>query len=452
MKRYILAIVSLLILGIGISSEWDLLAGDTLLPDIAPAQAPQVQEAEPTGLVVSGFISAEEIIVSTEMAGQVRVLYAAEGDWVSAGQVLAELDTTLLDAQIQKAEIAVRGAETQLAAVKAGARPEEIRIAAAAVTLAQEGVASAEKTVAVAQANVASAEAILEAARAELARVRARPDPHELALAEAQLDMAQQRLPYLRAMRDSTGGSEQRGEVPRGSYEAAKAIVAQAELQAVIRQLQLQQLKTGPRPQEVQAAQAAVEAAQAGVDAARAQVTQAEQQLAAAQARLRKAQAQLALVKAGATEEEIAIAEAQVRKAQAVLEILELQRKRATVYAPRDGLVVERNVQVGERALPGSVLFRLADLSQVRLTVYVPESRLGQLYIGQPVAVSVDSFPDQTFPGTVIHIASQAEFTPRNIQEPEERVTQVFAVTIEVPNPNHALKPGMPADAAFLER
>jgi len=86
----------------------------------------------------------------------------------------------------------------------------------------------------------------------------------------------------------------------------------------------------------------------------------------------------------------------------------------------------------------------------VTLTIYVPEDRLGQVLIGQEVEVRVDSFPERQFIGTIVAIAHEAEFTPRNVQTQEERVNMVFAVDVSIPNPDHALKPGMPADAAII--
>ena len=83
------------------------------------------------------------------------------------------------------------------------------------------------------------------------------------------------------------------------------------------------------------------------------------------------------------------------------------------------------------------------------LTGYVPETELGRISIGQTVRVRVDSFPERVYEGTVLHIADRAEFTPRNVSTREERANLVFAVEIDLPNEEHALKPGMPADAAF---
>lgn len=451
MRRRLLVIVSILVLIASLISLWWL---QYPVPDSLEGILSQLRQiqAEPSGdLVASGFIQADMILISTEVSGHVQVLQVDVGDEVSADQVLAQLDTALLDAQIQRAKAELQSAEAKLAEVRAGARPEEVKIAEAAVAVAEEGVASAEKAVKLAQSNVAAAEATLQAAQAELARLRAGPDESEVELAEIQLEMAQQRLPTTWAVRDSIGGAEQRGEVPKGSHEAAKAAVAEAELQIRLAELELEELKAGPRLEDLQAGQAAVDAAQAGVDAARAQVVEAQDQLEAARSRLREAQAGLDLVKAGATSEQIAMAQAQVSGAQAALYILEVQRNKMTLRAPRAGIVLERPINVGEMVLAGSTLFRLADLDQVKLTVYVPGTDMGRVWMGQVVHVVVDSFPERVFLGHVVHISSRAEFTPKNIQTKERRVNQVFAVKIELSNPDHALKPGMPADATFVE-
>ena len=180
------------------------------------------------------------------------------------------------------------------------------------------------------------------------------------------------------------------------------------------------------------------------------QIDAAEAQYRAAEAAVGMAQAQLDGLEAGATTEEIAIAEAQVDQAQAGLDSLIVLRDKQTIVAPVGGVVLEVNIHEGELTIPGGTMLTLGDLDHVTLTVYVPEDRLGQVKIGQTVDVSVDSFPGQTFEGTVVRIADEAEFTPRNVQTQEERVNMVFAVEVRIPNPDHALKPGLPADAVIL--
>jgi HlyD family secretion protein len=119
------------------------------------------------------------------------------------------------------------------------------------------------------------------------------------------------------------------------------------------------------------------------------------------------------------------------------------------IRSPIDGVVLDRAVEPGELTSPGSTLLTVANLYQLTLTVYVPEDRYGQISLGQVYSVTVDSFPNEVFPGKVTHIADQAEFTPRNVETVEGRKNTVFAIRLTLENPNLALKPGMPADVNF---
>jgi multidrug resistance efflux pump len=180
-----------------------------------------------------------------------------------------------------------------------------------------------------------------------------------------------------------------------------------------------------------------------------AQANAAGEHYTATQSLVQAAQARLESLHAGATQEEIAVFAAQVDQAQAALDTLLLQREKFTITSPIEGVMLGLSIHMGELVAPGATMLTLGDLDKVTLTVYVPVDRLGQIHIGQAIAVHVDSFPEQTFTGTVVTIATEAEFTPRNVQTQEERVNMVFAVEIEIPNPDHALKPGMPADASL---
>jgi HlyD family secretion protein len=119
------------------------------------------------------------------------------------------------------------------------------------------------------------------------------------------------------------------------------------------------------------------------------------------------------------------------------------------ITSPIDGVVLQRLIEPGELAAPGVTLMVIANLNDLTLKVYVPENRYGQVTLGQMYPVTVDSFPGQTFDGTVTHIADQAEFTPRNVQTVEGRQSTVFAVTLALAPSNGMLKPGMPADVRF---
>jgi HlyD family secretion protein len=115
------------------------------------------------------------------------------------------------------------------------------------------------------------------------------------------------------------------------------------------------------------------------------------------------------------------------------------------------GVVVDVMVHPGEVAAAGATLLTVADLSEVRLVVYLPQSQIGRVSLEQGVEVTVDAFPGRVFTGRVVHIADQAEFTPRNVATTEERANLVLAVEILLANEANALKPGMPAEAVFVE-
>jgi HlyD family secretion protein len=114
-----------------------------------------------------------------------------------------------------------------------------------------------------------------------------------------------------------------------------------------------------------------------------------------------------------------------------------------------DGVILTRNVEPGEFVQPGAVVFAIGDLNNVTITVYVPEDRYGQITLGQQAQVTADSFPGETFTAEVIHIADQAEFTPRNIQTVEGRSSTVYAIKLKVTDSEGKLKIGMPADVTF---
>jgi HlyD family secretion protein len=139
-------------------------------------------------------------------------------------------------------------------------------------------------------------------------------------------------------------------------------------------------------------------------------------------------------------------AQAEAAKAQ-----LDARRREVDVLAPITGVVLSRNVEPGEVLGAGMPVVTLADLSVLDLNVFIPEAKVGFVDVGDPVEIAVDSYPGDIFRGKVKAIGSKAEFTPRNVESKEDRVTLVFKVTVKVPNGDGKLKPGMPADASFVE-
>lgn len=386
---------------------------------------------EQSSLLVSGSIEGEEVVIVSEYGGQVLRLHAEEGDQVEADQVLVELDTSLLRAQVAQAEAAVAAAKANLASVEAGTHPAQILAAQAAL-----GQVIAERSAA--EVAWQSAERLVE-------------NPQEL---ETQIVEAQTAVELAEAQIEGAQAQLAAAEVERDQYRA-QGSMEEKRLYAV-------------HSYRVDAALAAIDAARARKKGSEELVASLaavrDQPLAAiSQAHLAEAQYEIAVsgvavalarldeLKAGTRAEEIAVAEAQVAQSKAAVYALETEIAKRTLRSPIDGVVTSSSIHPGESAVAGATLLTVANLDEVKLTVYVPEDDLGYVYLGQEVEVQVDSFPGRAFTGTVSYISQQAEFTPKNVQTEKERVNMVFAVRVRLPNPDHLLKPGMPADAILYE-
>jgi HlyD family secretion protein len=140
-------------------------------------------------------------------------------------------------------------------------------------------------------------------------------------------------------------------------------------------------------------------------------------------------------------------AETAYRSAKSQLEYIDATLANSKIYSPLDAVVLTKNSEVGEVAFPGSPILTLADLSKVWIKIYVGEPVVGSIKTGDSASVRVDTWPDRAFPGTVVFISDEPEFTPKTVQTKEERTKLVFAVKIDLDNPEGLLKPGMPADA-----
>ncbi|MHB8844253.1 MAG: efflux RND transporter periplasmic adaptor subunit [Nitrospirota bacterium] len=140
------------------------------------------------------------------------------------------------------------------------------------------------------------------------------------------------------------------------------------------------------------------------------------------------------------------VAQSQVDQARAALRTAEVRLKDTVVDAPVSGIVLSRNVEQGETVAAGGAVYTLGDLDNPWIKVYVNETRLGQVKLGQQAQVFSDTYSGKAYEGRITYIASEAEFTPKNVQTREERVKLVFGVKVSVKNEGDELKPGMPAD------
>ncbi len=149
----------------------------------------------------------------------------------------------------------------------------------------------------------------------------------------------------------------------------------------------------------------------------------------------------------GSRKEDIAIARANLNEAQASLGLSQVNLSYTVLRAPSAGVVTVRQAELGEVVAPGSPVITLADLDHIWLRAYVAETDLGRIRWGQDVTITTDTYPGKQYHGRISFISSDAEFTPKSVQTYKERVTLVYRIKIDIDNPNHELKPGMPADA-----
>lgn len=231
----------------------------------------------------------------------------------------------------------------------------------------------------------------------------------------------------------------------------------------------LRELKAGSRPQEIEQAAANVKYAEAELikaekDHERAEILYNNGAISAQQmdtakkvyetaaSQHKRALEAWSLVREGPRKEEIMAAENRVKQAEASLKASEERLKDTIIYAPVSGVIMRKNIELGETVAPGIPVYTIGDIEKPWIKVYVKEDKLGLVKLGQKAEITTDSHPGKIYEGTVTYISSEAEFTPKNVQTREERVKLVFGVKVSVKNIDDELKPGMPADVRILLR
>jgi HlyD family secretion protein len=166
-----------------------------------------------------------------------------------------------------------------------------------------------------------------------------------------------------------------------------------------------------------------------------------------AQATLKRAQQMHDELVEGTRQEQLAVDRSNLHQAHKNVEMSRIRLSYTALRAPFKGVVLVRQAELGEVVSPGTPVVTLADLDQIWLRVYLPETELGKVRWGQDVDIRTDTYPGKLYHGHISVIASEAEFTPKSVQTVQERVTLVYRIKVDVENPNYELKPGMPADA-----
>ena len=345
---------------------------------------------QPHELRFAGTVETQEVRLSSRVGGRVAKVFVSESDIVEPEQPIVELEMPELDSQRGQLVAQKEAAEAILARLENGARKEEI----------------------------AAAKAAVDAAAARLSRMQ-------------------------------TGFREEEKEQARQDQQAIEADLQNA-LQELNRERSLM-ARGASKLQDYDAANARFSRLQAQVSAANAKVKMMEsgyrvEEIAESKADVARLQANYELLQAGTRPEEIDEAKARVAGLAAQIDEIDVKRNERVVYAPEWAVVETLMVRPGDIAAPNQAVALVLRADDLWVKAYISEVDLGRIRLGQKVQVTSDSFPDKRFEGTITHISSASEFTPRNVQTIDERHHQVFGFKVRVTDPQGVFKSGMAAD------
>jgi len=340
----------------------------------------------------SGTVEARTISVGSRAGGRIARVLVKEGDAVTAGQALLELEPGDWSAQLLQAKAQQMSAEAMFDKLKKGARPEELEQARARSLTAQAALQ---------QAMAGARPEQVQAAESRLAA-------QEVAVQKAMLDAGREH------QLDGVGAST------RAELENSDLAVRQAVAQRDALKNQLDELKNGSRREEV----------------------------AQARARQMEQTASMKLVVAGTRDEDLRVAEAAIEAARGRVQQIQAMLDELTVRAPLPSRVEALDLRPGDILAANAPAAVLLEEKQLYVRIYVPETLLGRLHVGQSVPILVDSFPNRGFRGIVKHINDVGEYSPRNLQTADERADQVFATRVELQEGFAELRAGM---AAFIK-
>jgi HlyD family secretion protein len=396
-----------------------------------PAQAPAATNVR-RGTIIStvettGKLQAERSArLSFKSSGRVDRVIAKQGDRVRAGDVLAELDTASLRRQLEEAKTQLEISKLRLQQAREGAQPADIAAATAELEAATAGL---NQVRAGGRAeDIAAAQAKLNQSQAALDALKKGASTQDVAAAQARVDQAKANRDLVAissanateqariAMNLAAAGVENwldpggQYEQARLNYEAAKQSekVQLEAADAKIKEAQeaLDKLKAGPTAEELRQAEEAVAQARAGLDkvkkgATPEEITQAEAKVAAAQAALDK-------VKAGPTEANLAILDKQIALAQLSVDGATAQVADAQLTSPIDGTLLSIDLDVGEIVGGLQPVATVADVTSLRVKADIDEIDVGRVQAGQPVTVTLDSYPGVKMPGRIEDLAPGA--------------------------------------------
>jgi HlyD family secretion protein len=363
------------------------------------------RETDVNVIKVSGNIELTQVNVAFKTSGLIAELLTDEGQNVKKGDVIARLTRDELIRTHERESAAASAARAVLAQAEAAMQGQK--------QIFTSNLAARKAELAGAEARLKELETGSRAEEIEEARAAVSAAAAEYDRAQRDWDRAQQLL-----KQDDI--SAQQHEQFRARAQAAAAALRQAEQRLAL-------LQAGPRKEVI--------------DAQREQVSRARADVSAAEA---------AAFETKRRDLEITAKQADLDRAIAQVNLIESQINDMVATSSVDGVVLVKAAHVGEVVAPGTTIVTIGDIDRPWLRAYVPENKLGQIKIGQAVRITTDSYPGKVYHGKIAFIASEAEFTPKQIQTAQERVKLVYRIKIDVENPNRELKLNMPADAEIV--
>ena len=418
--------------------------------------------ANSAAIQASGQIEATQIAVAPELSGRVVEVNVNESDSVKAGDPLLRLDDSLLlsekqaaQAALDSAKASVQAAQSNLDSVQAQSNLTLSTALAADQSNRQQlwkgskpseynqpiWYFSKEERIKSAQAEIDAAKTALDESQSNLTDVETKAGSATFLDVEKKLSDARTAFDVATTVLDHTSNASNGTNL----HDTARTALdnAKANLRSVQKDYDTALNSEGAK--NVLKARAEVQVAQeryfTALDTLRALQTGSDSLSVVATSKV--------VDQAKAMLEQ---AQSAVTAAQANLDLVNTQMDKLTVHAPMDGVVLVRSVEVGEVLQAGMPAMTIGKLDVLKVTVYIPETQYGQISLGQKANLSVDSFPNETFPATVTRISDKAEFTPQNVQTKEGRQTTVYAIELTVNNADGKLKPGMPTDVTFLSK
>lgn len=363
-----------------------------------------IRKEDPNVIRLSGNIEMTQVDVSFKVAGKIVELNVTDGSTVKKGDVIARLDRASVERQRTREQAGLTSAE-------------------AALQQAQTAVAFQRESI---DGDVALKKADVEQAQSRLQELLNGSRPQEIQQAKAALDDAhawneQAKRDWERAqtLYKNEDISTQQYDQFRARAQSTSMLLKQAEDR-------LSLVQEGPRKEQIE---------------------QARAQLERAKAALRLSEANRLELKR--RQEEVGARRAEIDRQKAQIAVVDAQLDDTVSVAPVDGVVLVKNVEIGEVVAAGTTLVSIGELDRPWVRGYINEKDLGRVKLGMKVKVTTDSYPGKVYAGRITFISSEAEFTPKQIQTQEERVKLVYRLKIECDNPQRELKVNMPVDAVI---